>query len=154
MCGEVAQMTKDKWIWMPHAGHLMIGSDCKFHLNTCVGGYIVSTVGEWWPDAAVRRIHAEVHDSVWYAENSSARGDNFDHLYMKRFGYMEIGIFRTYETMVFRAMKDKVNLCCPWKMISGENLDMRGYKDAGEAYKGHLKMCRIWAAKDKKKIKK
>lgn len=40
-------MKKQNWIWMPHAGHLCVSSRCQFHLNTYVGKYIVSTVGEW-----------------------------------------------------------------------------------------------------------
>jgi len=51
--------SKGKWIWMPHAGHLIVSSDCRFHLNTYVGGYIVSTVGEYFPDEGVREIFAE-----------------------------------------------------------------------------------------------
>lgn len=39
-------MKKDRWIWMPHTGHFISGHLCKFTLNTYVGGYIVSTVGE------------------------------------------------------------------------------------------------------------
>ena len=30
------EIKKDKWIWMPHAGHLIVGNDCRFHLNTKV----------------------------------------------------------------------------------------------------------------------
>lgn len=39
-------MKKNKWIWMPHAGHLCVGDKCRFHLNTFVGKYIVSTIGD------------------------------------------------------------------------------------------------------------
>ena len=43
---------KDKanWTWMPHPGHYICGSDCRFILNTCVGEFIVSTVGELYHD--------------------------------------------------------------------------------------------------------
>lgn len=40
-------MKKMNWIWMPHAGHFIGGHRCSFKLNTCVGEYIVSTVGEF-----------------------------------------------------------------------------------------------------------
>lgn len=139
-------MTKEKWIWMPHAGHLIVGNDCRFHLNTYVGKYIVSTVGEWWPERSVREIHAQVHDLKWLSKNKHLMGDYFDHAYFKKFGFMEIGLERTYETMVFRAKKDKVNKCCPWGMVSSE-LDIDGYNDAGDAYQGHLKMCQKWSKK-------
>jgi len=39
-------MKKEKWVWMPHAGHFVCGHRCQFKLNTYVGKYIVSTVGE------------------------------------------------------------------------------------------------------------
>lgn len=42
-------MTKADWIWMPHPGHFIAAGKCQFRLNTCVGDYIVSTVGEWFP---------------------------------------------------------------------------------------------------------
>lgn len=39
-------MKKENWVWMPHAGHFICGDRCQFKLNTYVGKYIVSTVGE------------------------------------------------------------------------------------------------------------
>lgn len=141
---------KESWVWMPHAGHLIVGNDCRFHLNTRVGKYIVSTVGEYNPDQEVKRIHAKVHDPVWYAENQAEKGDYFDVAFQKKFGWTSIGLSRTYETMVFKAVKeneaDPKYQCCPWKMTSGE-LDMDGYNTATDAYKGHLEMCSKWAKK-------
>jgi hypothetical protein len=138
-------MKKQNWVWMPHAGHFICGNHCRFHLNTYVGKYIVSTVGELWFDQSARRIHASVFDKKWYAINITKMGDNFDDEYMKRFGYEELGIGRTYETMVFKAKKQKEGLCCPYRPIRFEDLDMEGYNDAELAYKGHLKMCKKWS---------
>ena len=140
------KIKKDKWIWMPHAGHLIVGNKCQFHLNTCVGKYIISTVGEYWPERNSREIHAKIYDSEWLEKNKHLLGDAFDAAYLKRFGYMEIGHNRKYETMVFKAKKSK-HKCCPYEMICGEDLDMEGYNDAGLAYLGHLKMCKKWARK-------
>lgn len=139
-------MGRDKWIWMPHAGHLIVGHECRFHLNTYVGKYIVSTIGEWWPDRQVREIHAGVRDSKWFFENKALKGDNFDHAYFKKFGYEEIGAGRTYETMVFKARKadDK---CCPYTASDWMEIDSGAYNTAGDAYKGHLKMCKKWSLK-------
>lgn len=147
-------MTKDKWVWMPHAGHLIVGNDCQFHLNTYVGGYIVSTVGEYWPDRGVREIHAEVWDVGWFNTNRFRKGDDFDSAYMKKFGYEEIGFGRTYETMVFKAGRDKENSCCPWTMQTPTDQDMRGYNTATDAYKGHLKLCEKWSKPSVSKGKK
>ena len=138
-------MKKDKWIWMPHAGHFILGDRCKFHLNTYVGKYIVSTIGELWNDQSVRRIHADIYDKNWYLENMNKKGDKFDNAYMKRFGYEEIGCNRKYETMVFKARKSE-HKCCPYEM-TGSELDFEGYNTAEDAYKGHLKLCKKWSEK-------
>jgi len=139
------EIKKDKWIWMPHAGHFILGNKCRFHLNTYVGKYIVSTVGELWNDADIRRIYAGIYDKEWYAKNQFKKGDNFDSAYFEKFGYEELGIERTYETMVFRAKKSE-HKCCPYERIAGE-IDFDGYKSADDAYSGHLKMCKKWANK-------
>jgi hypothetical protein len=39
-------MKREDWIWMPHPGHYICAERCLFRLNTYVGEYIVSTVGE------------------------------------------------------------------------------------------------------------
>lgn len=139
-------MKKDKWVWMPHAGHLCVGNSCRFHLATYVGKYIVSTVGEYWPERAVREIHAQIHDKEWFLKNRELKGDYFDAEYMKRFGFEEIGYQRKYETMVFKAVKSE-NKCCPYVMESGSDVDMDGYNTPEEAFQGHLKMCKKWSAK-------
>ena len=108
-------MKKENWIWMPHAGHLIVGSYCQFKLNTYVGGYIVSTVGE-------------------YKSSRSKEGDDFE----------TIGCDRIYETMVFRAVKSE-NECCPYEMESPGEIDFAGYNDAEKAMKGHYKFCKKWA---------
>jgi len=141
------KVTEDKWIWMPHVGHFICGNDCRFHLNTKVGKYIVSTVGELWFDRQVREIHAKVFDSKWFTKNRELKGDDFDSAYMKRFGFEEIGLGRKFETMVFRAVKDKKNKCCPYTIVVSRDLDMDGYNSAEDAYRGHLKMCKKWANK-------
>lgn len=147
-------MNKSKWIWMPHAGHLIVGSQCRFHLNTYLGnGYLVSTVGEWWPDRVSREIHADVYDPHWLQENRWRKGDDFDHAYMQRFGFMEIGADRKYETMVFKARQSERQEgweCCPWEMISGDNADYDSYNTATDAYIGHLEMCDKWSRKGQK----
>ncbi len=75
------RIKKDKWIWMPHAGHLCVGYLCRFKLNTCVGKYIISTVGEYFPR------NEDKMDTLGADENSF------------------------YETMVFRAKKSKYKCC-------------------------------------------
>lgn len=140
-------MKKEKWVHMGHVGHFICGSKCQFHLNTCVGKYIVSTVGELWPERSVREIHANMRDPKWHKDNNRLRGDEYDHAYMKKFGFEEIGCNRKYETMVFKAKKDKENKCCPYTVSDWSEVDMYGYNTAENAYKGHLEMCNKWSKK-------
>lgn len=139
-----------EWIWMPHAGHLIIANECRFHLNTFVNGYIVSTVGEWWPDQEVRRIFAKISSESNYRPKKmdmSLKGDAFDHEYLKVFGFKEIGLDRIYETMVFKAKKyEGERKCCPYIMSNGEDLDFRGYTESEDAFKGHYEMCKKYDA--------
>jgi hypothetical protein len=130
---------KENWIWMPHPGHFCAASMCKFFLNTYVGGYVVSTVGEMLPDETCREILAESRGI-----KLEGRGDARCADYMKKIGWEDIGFDRKYETMVFKAQKSKT-LCCPWRQLRGEDKDMEGYSDAVAAFKGHMKMCKKWA---------
>jgi hypothetical protein len=105
-------MEKD-WLWMPHAGHLCVSDRCKFHLNTYVNGYIISTVGE-------------------YKSQIESESEEFD----------DIGANRKYETMVFKAKKSDVG-CCPYEaIIEGESLEFEGYNDPLEARIGHIELCK------------
>ena len=131
---------------MPHAGHFICGDKCQFSLNTYVGKYIVSTVGELWFERSSREIRASVYDKKWLEENQSLKGDNFDYAYFKRFGFEEIGCGRKFETMVFKAVKTK-DKCCPYRMVSGEDTDFRGYNTRDEATVGHYKLCKKWSVK-------
>jgi hypothetical protein len=135
-------MKKDRWVWMPHPAHFICARDCKFHLATYVGGYVVSTVGELWPDSKVREIHAQVK-----GVKIEGKGDEWDYNYMKRFGFDDIGCARKYETMVFKAKRYAEGGCCPWRISSGSNVDFEGYNDPDDAYAGHLKLCAKWAKK-------
>lgn len=101
---------------MPHAGHFICGAWCRFRLNTYVNGYIVSTVGEYVPAGKPESASFEA-----------------------------IGLDRLYETMVFKA-EQSTHACCPFQQTNGDNLDFRGYNDAGAAYKGHLAMVKKWQA--------
>lgn len=127
---------KQDWIWMPHPGHFICCFDCRFVLNTYVNGYIVSTVGEMFPDAPVREIEARVGGITL-----KGMGDERKRDYMKKVGFTEIGCDRKYETMVFKAVKSKEK-CCPYKIDSGHEVDMEGYNDACSATKGHYKLCK------------
>lgn len=149
------------WVFMPHAGHLCISHMCRFHLNTYVNGFIVSTVGEYLPpidclkillESRIRfpkliiddegKVKSEAIPEEIKNKLLSLKGDYFELAYLKTFGYEELGLNRTYETMVFRAKKndDPTSQCCPWAQ-NGDSLDMEGYNDPSSAYQGHMNMC-------------
>lgn len=139
---------KEKWEWFGNAGHLIVSEWCRFHLCTNVGKYLVSTVGEYWPERLSRELHAQIYDPKWHEENRNRRGDDYDHAYMKRFGFEEIGCNRKYETMVFRA-GTRCTCGCGMPIISGSELDSDGYNDRKTANVGHNKMCKKWARKSR-----
>lgn len=124
-----------KEIWMPHPGHFICGFDCRFILNTYINGVIVSTVGEYFPDAPIREINAKSAGIVL-----KGQGDERKYDYMKRIGFEEIGYDRKYETMVFNARKSK-SKCCPYEIIVSEELDDFGsYNTPEDAFAGHYKI--------------
>lgn len=141
------RVPESNWEWYGEAGHFICGRDCRFHLCTKIGNYVISTVGKYWPSRSSREIHASVHDPKWLAENKSLLGAYFDAAYMKRFGFEQIGFDRTYETMVFRASgKCEAKECnCGLPTIDPTELDFLGYNDAKSAREGHMKLCRKWS---------
>lgn len=136
-------MSKQNWIWMPHAGHFILGHMCRFRLNTYVNGYIVSTVGEYVPDSAVREILNECRGG-----EPLSIGDLGEQEYLERYEFENIGADRKYETMVFRATKTQFK-CCPYRLKDTDKIDFEGYNTADEAYQGHLKMCKKYDKKTK-----
>ncbi len=140
------RITRDKWIWMGHPAHFICARDCKFFMATRVGKYIVSSVGEYFPDAPVREIFAQSRGITL-----TGMGDARQYDYMKKVGYEELhsGGY-LYETYVFKAIKNKAKggcEACPYIIESGSNVDSMCFKTRGEAFKGHYKMCDKWAKK-------
>jgi hypothetical protein len=131
-------MNHGNWVWMPHPAHLIVSRDCRFHLATNVGKYIVSTVGEYLPDGPIRELLAESRGI-----RIEGRGDARLADYMKKIGFEELGANRLYETMVFKSAPSQED-CCPFELVSGE-VDSGGYTTAGEAYLGHMGLCRKWS---------
>lgn len=38
-----------EWVWCGYPGHFCGADRCRLHLNTRVGDYRISTVGDYWP---------------------------------------------------------------------------------------------------------
>ena len=132
------------WRWYGKAAHFILGSLCRFHLATLIGEYMVSTVGEYVPDAPVREILADSRGIVL-----EGRGDARVASWMEQNGYEKLGGGdRTYETMVFRVTG---SICtaegcnCGLPEIDPVELAADGYTLAGDAQAGHYAMCEKWA---------
>lgn len=118
---EIAQVPRVKWKWYGHAAHLIVGLDCRFHLATEIGEYLVSTVGEYLPDESVREILAKSRGKPLEGRGDARRAD-----WMRKHGYEEIGCDRKYETMVFRVTGhcESPDCQCGLPTISGNDLQM------------------------------
>lgn len=127
-----------KWKWFGSHGHLIVGFDCRFHMCTKVGVYLVSTVGEYFPDEGVREIIAK-HEGV----ELEGRGDNRRADFMRKVGFEKIGFNRTYETMVFEAGAPCVakDCGCGQPAINGDELEAAAYNNRAAATKGHYEIC-------------
>jgi len=43
------RIPESEWVWYGFAGHFIGGKDCAYHLCTRIGGYLISTVGMYYP---------------------------------------------------------------------------------------------------------
>lgn len=120
---------QNSWQWFGSPLHFICGNDCRFHLGTLLpNGFVVSTVGAYFPSHLISGGNVEKEGREF---SSIDEGEN-------------IGLSRKFETMVFR--KTGEDSCgCP--MIDGQDLDMQGYNDHRSADKGHMAMCKKWAAR-------
>jgi len=150
VCSRGEAVTRQNWKWFGNAGHFICADSCRFHMTTLVGKYLVSTVGQMWPSRSSREIHASVYDQKWLDANRDRKGDDFDFVYMQRFGYETVGSDRTFETIVFKAGKPCASKSCGCglpSIIGGCELDFLGYNNAKAATVGHRKLCAKWARK-------
>lgn len=138
---------RSEWEWFGSPGHFICSHDCRFHLCTRVGSVLVSTVGQYFPDEGVRDIIASSRGITLRGKGDARRAD-----YLRQVGYEEIGYGRTYETMVFALSGARCTApaCgCDLPMIIPNELEARGYNDAGAATRGHRELCAAWATEAK-----
>jgi hypothetical protein len=134
---------REQWEWFGSAGHLIVASECRFHLCTKVGPWLVSTVGEWLPDSSSWSIYTDSRGVTLEGRGDARRAD-----FLNKVGFIEIGLGR-YETMVF-PLSDKrctVEDCdCGMPVVSEwSELDTDSYNLRGDAERGHYAMCERWA---------
>lgn len=137
-------LKKADWVWQPHAGHFIMGNNCLFRMNTYVGGYIVSTVGELMHDSEVREIMAKSRGIDLVGKGDARHAD-----YMEKIGYDSVGHNRKYESMVFKAKSSGSRCsCCEWIIEQAEDVDSGSYNDSVSARKGHMKLCLKWSGEE------
>jgi hypothetical protein len=103
------------WKWFGTPGHFCGAWDCRFHLCTQVGPWLISTVGEWMPDP--RKPCQELGSGRLY----------------------ETMVFRAGEPC------DRRGCRCGKPKITGHELDMTGTRFRGVAKENHMAMCYQWA---------
>ena len=110
------------WKWFGNAGHLCVSSDCRFHLCTQVGLFMVSTVGEYRP---------------------AHKKDGFETVGGGR-------LYETMVFNAGKPCSEKECGKCGMP-IPGDwgELDMAPYNTAAAATKGHYAMCLKWANRAK-----
>ncbi len=122
------------WVQMPHPAHFIGSRDCHYWLATWIppgygkqpektNGYLVSSVGEYWP----------------YIENRDPD--------VELWAWSEISPGAFYETVVFHSMPTKRTdrMCCPYTAATNNELDVKRYKTSTDAAIGHWEMCEKWA---------
>lgn len=106
-------MTRENWIWMPHAAHFIGSRRCEFHLATYVNGYIISTVGDYRPNPSL-----EIYETVGIGRT------------------FETMVFPA------QARDSENELCCIYEANHDDgHLEMNGYNSATEARQGHYALC-------------
>ena len=138
---------REEWEWFGSPLHLIVARDCRFHLATLVGPWVVSTVGEWLPDSTSWDSYASGRGVIIEGRGDARRSD-----FLRKVGFIEIGHGRKYETMVFRVAKercDEEGCECEGSPRIEEwgELDSDCYNDARSARGGHMAMCEKWATR-------
>jgi len=103
------------WRWQGHAGHFICSPRCLFHLNTLVGNYIISTVGDYRPDM-----------------EKSEKAE-------------EIGCNRLFETYVFEGHHSCGCGCEARIPTEWCEIDSYCSNTAKKAREGHMEMCYKYA---------
>jgi hypothetical protein len=136
---------KSEWQWFGAPGHFVCAHDCRFHLCTLVGRYLVSTVGQYLPDVPVREILARSRGIILEGRGEERRAD-----YMAKVGFEEIGADRKYETYVFHAgdvrCAEPDCQCGMPRPTDLREVEGVGANQPGEAQRNHMEMCEKYAA--------
>jgi hypothetical protein len=89
-------------------GHFIGGNECRFHRNTYINGYIVSTVGEYFP------MFMNGQQEIGYQR------------------FYETMVFKA------KKINPVPVCGCKYSQRNGHNIDFDSYNDRESAQKGHL----------------
>lgn len=105
-------MERDKWVWMPHAGHFILGHKCQFRLCTYVGKYIVSTVGELPDSDNTEKMRTIGFDRLYETMvfKSKKSGNKCCPYEMKDADNLDFGSYNDADS----ARKGHLNMCAKW----------------------------------------
>jgi hypothetical protein len=55
----------EEWRWFGSPMHCIVGPKCRFHLGTQVGNYLISTIGEYYPNGPYEATEALGHNRYY-----------------------------------------------------------------------------------------
>lgn len=93
----MSQTPQNEWKWYGYAGHFSGGSACAYHLCTRIGGFLISTLGDYRPPSrgGKRQLLGLANDSwfetfVFHCEGEDENGDpivpSFNEIDSRRYG--------------------------------------------------------------------
>ena len=117
----MTRIPESGWEWFGYPGHLCVASRCQFRMLTRVGKYVISSVGDYFPD--FNRVPGE------FGERETIGGSGPDQ-------FFETYVFRSDGTMEECG-------CCPQRDYS--EIDSKRTSTATEARDCHKRMCNKYA---------
>lgn len=122
---------QNKWRWLGHAQHFCAADNCRFHLATVVGKYVISTVGDYYPPlTASSKLTGSAADLKAGRRPERVR---------ERIGAGEDSFFETFVFQVDTKAK-KADCGCPELKSFCEVWGERA-ATAQEATRKHMGMC-------------
>ena len=111
--------------WFGTAGHFCASTNCRFHLSTQVGKFLISTVGAYFP------LFQDKMEPMSFSTVFEVRRDFY------------------YETMVFVAGSpcNTPDCNCGVPDHNGKAIECFRYRTAQEATQGHLKLIEKYQEK-------
>lgn len=104
------------WKWYGYAGHFVGGKSCAFHLCTRVGGFLISTLGDYYPRSGNGK-----------REPLGASGDSW------------------FETFVFKCDGEEES-GDPKMADGFTEIDSERYAKSIDAERGHYRFCEKYAS--------